>query len=184
MLRGCQFLKEEEEPSLSFLLLAHHETENLRRTIHTRFLGKDYYLCSRCTGKYSGILAVFVSFLLGLHIPAWLHLLIMASFPLPSTIDWLTQSIGVRESKNWIRVVTGHLLGIAWGLLFLSLIRGMLSLLLYGVLILATYLASILMFCRFSLAARVLASPLDPCEESASPNSSPTPASRHILDNI
>jgi len=143
---GCYSLKDEEEPSLSFLLLAHHETKNLHRTIHMRFLGKDYYLCSRCTGKYSGVLAVFVSFLLGLHIPTWLHLLIMAFFPLPSTIDWLTQSIGIRESKNWIRILTGHMLGIAWGLLFLSLIRNMLHLFLYGVLILATYFASIFIF--------------------------------------
>jgi len=70
----------------------------------------------------------------------------MAFFPLPSTIDWLTQSIGIRESKNWIRVLTGHLLGIAWGLLFLSLISGMLHLFLHGVLILATYVASVFLF--------------------------------------
>jgi len=139
-------LKDEEEPSLLFLLLAHHETKKLHRTIHIGFLGKDYYLCSRCTGKYFGVLAVFVSFLLGLHIPVWLHLLIMALFPLPSTIDWMTQSIGMRESKNWIRILTGHMLGIAWGLLFLSLIRGMLYLFLYGVLILAAYFASIFIF--------------------------------------
>jgi len=145
---GCQYLKEDEEPSLSFLLLAHHETKDLRRTIHIRFLGKDYYLCSRCTGKYSGVLAVFVSFLLGLHIPSWMHLLIMAFFPLPSTIDWLTQSIGMRESKNWIRILTGHMLGIAWGLLFLALIKGTLHLFSYGALMLATYLALIFIFIR------------------------------------
>jgi len=139
-------LKEEEETSLAFLLLSHHEIENLHRTIHIRFMGKEYYLCSRCAGKYSGVLAVFVSFLLGLNIPGEVHLLIMALFPLPSTIDWLTQSIGIRESKNWIRVITGHMLGIAWGLLFISLISGMLNLFLYGFLILATYLASIFLF--------------------------------------
>ena len=121
-------MKEEEEPSLLFLLLAHHETKNLRRTIHVRLLGKDYYFCSRCTGKYSGALAVFVLLLTGLQVPAWLHLLIMTFFPLPSTIDWLTQTMGMRESKNWLRILTGHLLGIAWGLLFLSLISGRLGL--------------------------------------------------------
>jgi len=142
---GCHSLKEEES-SLLFLLLAHHETKNLHRTIHIRFLEKDYYLCSRCTGKYVGMLAVCVSFLLGSHISVWLHLLIMAFFPLPSTIDWITQSVGMRESKNWIRVLTGYLLGIAWGLLFLSLIKGMLHLFLCGILILATYLASIFIF--------------------------------------
>ena len=142
---GLPLLKE-DEPSLLFLLLAHHEVKNLHRTIHIRFLGKDYYLCSRCTGKYSGILAAFVLFLLGLQIPAWLHLLIMAFFPLPSTVDWLTQSIGMRESKNWIRVITGYLLGIALTLLFLSLIEGTFHLFLYGVLILAAYLAPIFIF--------------------------------------
>ena len=139
-------MKEEEEISLAFLLLSHHEIENLHRTIHIRFMGKEYYFCSRCTGKFSGVIAVFVLFLLGLNIPREAYLLIMALFPLPSTIDWVTQSIGIRESKNWIRVITGHLLGITWGLLFLSLIGGMLHLFFYGVLILATYLASILLF--------------------------------------
>ena len=143
---GCHSLKE-KEPSLLFLLLAHHETKNLHRTIHMHFLGKDYYLCSRCTGKYSGILTVFVLFLLGFQIPGWLHLLIMAFFPLPSAVDWLTQSVGMRESKNWIRILTGHLLGIAWGHLFLSLVNGMLHVFLYGLVILATYFISIFILC-------------------------------------
>lgn len=137
-------MENEKEFSLLFLLLAHHETKDLHRTIHVRLVGKDYYLCARCAGKYLGVLGVFIlSLILGLQIPAWLHWLITTFFPLPSTVDWLTQRKGMRESKNWIRIITGYLLGIAWGSLFLSLIKGMLHLFLYGILILVTYLASI-----------------------------------------
>jgi len=106
-------------------------------------MGKDYHFCSRCLGKYSGILAVFVLFLTGLRVPMWLHLWGMALFPLPATVDWLTQSMRMRESKNGIRLFTGFLFGNAWGLLFLSLICGMFLHFFYGIIILAAYLSLI-----------------------------------------
>jgi uncharacterized membrane protein len=136
-------LKDEKEPSYLFLLLSHHEPKNLHRTIHVRLLGKDFYFCSRCTGKYSGVLLVFVLFLAGFRIPAWLNLCIIALFPLPATIDWLTQTIRMRESKTWIRIITGFLLGNAWAILLLSLISGMLLIFFYGIVILAVYASSI-----------------------------------------
>jgi len=39
---------------------------------------------------------------------------LIALAPVPATVDWLTQSVGKRESTNLLRFVTGALLGFAF----------------------------------------------------------------------
>jgi predicted membrane protein DUF2085 len=40
-------------------------------------------------------------------------MLIFAVFPMPAALDWLTQTLGRRESTNGLRLASGFLLGIA-----------------------------------------------------------------------
>ena len=128
---------------LLFLLLSHHRPEKLHRTIHVSFRGTDLYLCARCTGIYSGILSLFVAWFLGFDFPAWLYLPLFSILPLPSTVDWLTQSCKLRESRNPIRVSTGYLLGISGGLFLLMLVKGMFYLFLQALAIFGAYIFSI-----------------------------------------
>ena len=131
-----------ERSSLLFYLLSHHDPEKLQRTFHLRFIGRDLYLCARCFGKYSGLLSAIISSLF-LSFPSWLYCLIFVFFPFPSTVDWTTQKFGLRESKNWIRGMTGYLLGLAQGYLILSFIKGMTGISLFGMAIVTLYLFSI-----------------------------------------
>ena len=128
---------------LLFLLLSHHRPEKLDRTIRVSFRGRNLYLCARCTGKYSGILSVFVAWFLGFDLPTWLYLPLFSILPAPSIVDWITQSCKLRESRNTIRICTGYLLGISEGLFLLMLVKGMFYLFLYALAILGAYIFSI-----------------------------------------
>ena len=128
---------------LLFLLLSHHRPEKLHRTIRVSFRGRNVYLCARCTGIYSGILSVFVAWFLGFDFPTWLYLPLLSLLPVPSSVDWITQSCKLRESRNPIRISTGYILGISGGIFFLMLVKGMFYLFLYALAILGAYIFSI-----------------------------------------
>ena len=128
---------------LLFLILSHHRPEKLHRSIHISFRNRNIYLCARCTGLYSGILSVFVAWFLGFDFPVWLYLPLLSILPLPSAVDWVTQSCKLRESRNTIRVCTGFLLGISEGLVLLMLVRGLFYLFLQGLAIVGVYVLSI-----------------------------------------
>lgn len=123
-----------------FLLLSHHKPNKLNRTIHISLRGKDVYICARCTGIYAGIIAIFVAYFLGFSLPLWWYLPLLCIFPTPCAVDWITQSCKLRESRNALRVCTGFLLGICWGLFFLLLVKGVFPLFLYAVAILGAYI--------------------------------------------
>jgi uncharacterized membrane protein len=82
--------------------------------------------------------------------PSWLHLVLLAVFPAPAALDWITQSCGLRESRNAIRIGTGYLLGIAWGLFFSSLASGLLHFFLTALIVLSAYIISIYAIARRS----------------------------------
>jgi len=133
----------EDRRLLLFLLLSHHRPEKLHRTIRVSFRGRNVYLCARCTGIYSGILSVFVAWFLGFDFPTWLYLPLLSLLPVPSSVDWITQSCKLRESRNPIRISTGYILGISGGIFFLMLVKGMFYLFLYALAILGAYIFSI-----------------------------------------
>ena len=141
-------MNNEDEPSLIFFLLSHHRPEQLHRTIHISIRGKDLYLCARCTGVWAGIISTFLVFFLGLDLPPWLYLLLLTVLPAPATIDWITQSYKLRESKNATRMGTGYLLGIGWGLFILLLAKGMIHLFLFALMILGVYIFSVYIIAR------------------------------------
>jgi len=122
-----------------FLLLSHHTPDKLRRTIQISIRGKTVYLCARCTGKYSALLGVFIAWFLGYGFPTWAYFPLFMFLPLPSVVDWFTQSCKLRESTNTIRRFTGFLLGIAEGLVLLTIVNAMLYLFLSALAVFATY---------------------------------------------
>lgn len=136
--QGLGWMKKEK--SFWFFLLSHHPPHRLHHTLHFRVGERDVYLCARCTGNLLGFIASFFMFS---ALPTSIAFVLMALFPLPTTIDWVTQALGIRESKNWIRVGTGSLLGIAWGFLFLFLMQGIPEMILYAILVLAFYCLAI-----------------------------------------
>jgi uncharacterized membrane protein len=109
---------------LLFLLASHHPKEKLDHTIRLGFRGKNVYLCSRCTGVALGMIAIFTAALLGRTLPLVFYLPLIALLPLVAVADWFTQSAKRRESKTWIRLTSGFLLGNSEALVLLLLIGG------------------------------------------------------------
>ena len=76
-------------------------------------LGRELRLCARCSGYLIGfaapaLLSADPQALLGPGLQ-WLALLLLAA---PLTLDWVTQSWGLRESTNPVRLATGILMGL------------------------------------------------------------------------
>ena len=71
------------------------------------YKGKQFPVCSRCTGFYAGYFALPI-FTFSIWEPnlLWIGLLMI-----PALIDGLTQAYMHRESNNWLRLATGILAG-------------------------------------------------------------------------
>lgn len=151
-------MSEKKERRLLFFLLSHHSPKKLHRTIPVAFRGKKMYLCARCTGTGSGILSMIALRFLGFAVPYFLYVPLISALPVPATLDWMTQSCGLRESKNAIRITTGYLLGVAEGLALLLLASGMLQLFLVVLAVVGIYF---LMIYAVALRTRCLDSYLE-----------------------
>ena len=88
--------------------------------------GRTYYVCARCSGFYLGILFGFlISFLMLLFFPICYSLgpigttIIAIGLALPAMLDWSTQRLALRESRNALRFGTGLPAGftLSWYLL-------------------------------------------------------------------
>jgi uncharacterized membrane protein len=95
-------------------LLAHNHWYTLN------FFGYELRLCSRCSGYVLGLSTIILSTrYLGLNTGYWSQsviLIIIATLSIPMILDWLSQSWGLRESTNHIRLVTGMLMGLSIGI--------------------------------------------------------------------
>jgi uncharacterized membrane protein len=80
-------------------------------------------LCARCVGIYGGMLLGIVAFwavpLLRERVMRWFAFAALT----PLAIDGLTQLTGLRESTNPLRLVTGTIAGLAFGLWILSAVE-------------------------------------------------------------
>ena len=103
---------------LLFRILCHGRPER-----SLELFGTAMPLCARCVGIYAGLLAGLAAF----WIIPFLRERVVRPFALaavvPLAIDGLTQLTGWRESTNELRVATGILAGLAFGLWVLSAVE-------------------------------------------------------------
>lgn len=109
---------------LVFLLLAHHPKNKLDHTIQLSLNKHSVFLCSRCTGMAFGYAAIWGTALFGFALPLQFYLPLISLLPLVAVVDWFTQSAKRRQSKTWLRVGSGYLLGISEALGLLLLFTG------------------------------------------------------------
>ena len=85
--------------------------------------GEPMPLCARCVGIYAGMLCGIIAFW---AVPL-LRERVMRAFAFacltPLAIDGLTQLTGLRESTNPLRLATGAIAGLAFGLWILSAVE-------------------------------------------------------------
>jgi uncharacterized membrane protein len=85
--------------------------------------GAPMPICARCTGIYAGLLGGVLLFPLLLRLRERVMRKAALAALLPLAIDGLTQLMQFRESTNAIRVATGALAGLAFGLWALSAVE-------------------------------------------------------------
>ena len=96
-----------------------------RHWITLRIFDREMRVCARCSGYLIGFLGltVFSNFLV---LPIFhsfknlQQLFLCFLFAVPLTYDWLTQSWGLRDSNNRLRLLTGAVLGVGVSLLYSS----------------------------------------------------------------
>ncbi len=76
--------------------------------------GKQFPICARCTGVLIGEIVAFVGFRVWKPSVCLTIFLCFLMF-----FDWFIQQIGIRESKNWRRILTGLFGGYGFVSLFL-----------------------------------------------------------------
>lgn len=104
------------------LLISHHEPPYMHRCWRLTLCGHTLYICARCSALVIGVLVglLFQFFIIRIEVtPVTFFLAFLIS--LPAAIDWSTQSLGLRESRNPLRSLTGFLLGLAVGYVLSSL---------------------------------------------------------------
>jgi uncharacterized membrane protein len=80
-------------------------------------------ICARCTGIYAGMLAGVAMFWLVPLLRERVMRRVALTAIMPLAIDGLTQLAGFRESTNTLRLVTGSIAGLAFGLWVLSAVQ-------------------------------------------------------------
>ncbi|HEV7767079.1 MAG TPA: DUF2085 domain-containing protein [Thermoanaerobaculia bacterium] len=80
-------------------------------------------ICARCTGIYLGMLSALLAFKLIPLLRERVMRVIALVAILPLGIDGVTQLLGFRESVNVLRVTTGVIAGLAFGLWILSAVE-------------------------------------------------------------
>ena len=80
-------------------------------------------ICARCVGVYVGLLAGLALFPLLAKLSERTMRVVAFLAVTPLALDGLTQLTGLRESTNELRVITGLLAGLAFGLWVLSAVE-------------------------------------------------------------
>lgn len=140
------------EPPRWEFLLSHHLPTRYARTLGFPVGGRTVHLCARCTGQAIGVLTLLLLYLASDPLRTSLFLpaiqILFAFAPLPSAFDWLTQSLGQRESTNGVRVLSGILLGLSFADVLIVLLAGQVQLLLVLVFVVALYVGSLALVLR------------------------------------
>lgn len=85
--------------------------------------GTTIPVCARCTGIYAGVLAGLALFPLISKLRERVMRMVALAALMPLAIDGLTQLSGLRESTNSLRIATGLIAGLAFGLWILSAVE-------------------------------------------------------------
>jgi len=80
-------------------------------------------ICARCTAIYAGLLVSFAAFLILPRMRESVARMVLLAAVIPMAIDGLSQLVQLRLSTNPLRIETGLLAGIAFGVWALSAIE-------------------------------------------------------------
>lgn len=124
---------------------------------------KELYVCTRCAGKWIGFATVvgWSAFVSSIVLSAPQAVLAFLGLPLAGAVDWLTQTLGYRESNNLVRVVTGFLYGAGVGLYFAAAFNRLWTMVIAGTGVFLFYFAVLVLLLRWSGIASTYLAPYE-----------------------
>lgn len=103
------------------MILSHHAPVDYNRTF--RILGVRF--CTRCAGTLLGAVLAFLLFhYFENELSVWLMTLMCLTLPLPAAADFACNELKFFSSNNFLRLLTGILLGIPLGISLDKLAEG------------------------------------------------------------
>jgi len=105
------------EHSVARVLFSHHPPEHICRTLTVAWGRHRYHVCARCSGVVLGAIVFGVLWGAGVRIEAGPFCVpLVLVFVLPGVVDFNRQLVGLKESTNGRRVITGAMFGfgLAW----------------------------------------------------------------------
>lgn len=100
-------------PGFWGFLLAHHWPGQLQRCYQFWLGRRPIWFCARCTGLYPVLALVLIALLSVRPAPGRLDLIWLFVLPLPALVDWARSRLTPWSGINWLRSLTGALLGVS-----------------------------------------------------------------------
>ncbi|TFG14509.1 DUF2085 domain-containing protein [Candidatus Thorarchaeota archaeon] len=134
-----QWNRSDEIKETIHMLISHHPPSLYGHCLRLTVFGRSIYFCARCTGIYGGMgLGIVFFSVLGISMePSWLWFLIALVLGLSTVVDWMTQRLSPRKTRNSVRFSTGVMSGLGLAIIF------MLANLLYVLVALAAMMISV-----------------------------------------
>jgi uncharacterized membrane protein len=112
--------KRDELREVALTLLSHHPPSLYGHCMRLSFRGRSVYFCGRCTGIYGGLaLGILGIFLLRINLePDWMWFFVALALGLSTVVDWMSQRLTPRKTRNGIRFSTGFMSGVGLAIVF------------------------------------------------------------------
>ncbi len=102
----------ERGPGALGFLLAHHWPGQLDRCYRFWCRGRPVWVCARCAGLYPVLAAVLAGLLYWRPPTGWADWPWLFGLPLPALVDWGWSRWSGWTGRNWLRSLTGAMLGV------------------------------------------------------------------------
>lgn len=102
------------------MMLSHHAPSMYGHCLRVSIRGRAIYFCARCTGIYGGLgFGLLFFFFAGIPLtPDWLWFILAVVLGFTTVIDWMSQRLTPRKTKNLVRASTGFMSGLALAIIF------------------------------------------------------------------
>ena len=115
----AQWTRRHELRETLHMMLSHHPPSLFGHCLRVSFRGRSLYLCSRCSGIYSGLgLGIVLLFLMAFpREPSWLWFFLALAVGFSTIVDWISQRLTPRKTTNMVRAASGFLSGVSLGMI-------------------------------------------------------------------
>ena len=117
---GSSWSRRDEIKESIHTLFSHHPPSHYGHCLRVSLRGHSIYFCARCSGIYGGLgIGILVLLLFSFRLePHWLWFLFSVALGFATIVDWVSQRVTPRKTRNLMRAGTGFASGIGLAIVF------------------------------------------------------------------